>query len=74
VEDERRSEEMDEFEEKLNFRFQEKGGVKIKTFERDIDDTMREKDKKRTEKRKERLKRKEDLKLEVKKLAGVGFG
>lgn len=57
-EDEARDEEVNDYERKINFRFEEDGGTKIKTYERDIADTLRRKDTKRSEKRKEKQERK----------------
>jgi protein KRI1 len=61
-EDEKREEEIDKFEEKINFRFERPGGNKIQTFERDVDDTMRRKDETRADKRKEKDQRKKEEK------------
>lgn len=51
-EDERRDDEMDNYERAYNFRFEEPGGEKIQTYAWDIDDTMRMKESKRAEQRK----------------------
>jgi protein KRI1 len=45
---------MDEFENKYNFRFEETGADKIKSFARKIEESVRQKDKSRAEKRKEK--------------------
>ena len=58
-EDEQREAEMDDYEEKLNFRFERQGGNKITTYERDVEETMRQKDSKRAELRKAREERKQ---------------
>lgn len=40
-EDDERSEEMEDFEERYNFRFEEPGGTDIQTFPRQIEESMR---------------------------------
>jgi len=46
-----RDEEMEEFEQKYNFRFEEGNGAFITTHQREIEDTMRRKDDKRRDQR-----------------------
>lgn len=65
-EDELRDHEIEEFEEKINFRFERPGGTRVQTYERDIKETMRKKDETRAEKRKEREQRKKEEKEEFK--------
>jgi len=50
-EDERREDEMDDYERELNFRFEEDGGKEIQTHSRTVDDTMRKKESKRSTQR-----------------------
>ena len=52
--------EVSNFERKINFRFEEEGSSKIKTYERDIPDTMRKDKNKRADKRRERNERKKE--------------
>jgi protein KRI1 len=66
-EDEARSEEVDQFEEKINFRYEQPGGNRLQTYERNNTDSLRVKDTKRAEKRKEKEERKEEEKLSFRK-------
>jgi protein KRI1 len=61
-EDEIRDKEMEEFEEKYNFRFEEGTGAYITTHQREVEDTMRRKDDKRKEQRLEKKERIEEEK------------
>ena len=65
-EDEARSEEVDEYEEKINFRYEQPGGSRLQTYERNNPDSMRIQDNKRAEKRKEREGRKIEEKVNFK--------
>lgn len=65
-EDEQREEEMEKFEEKINFRFERPGGTKVQTYEREVKETMRKKDETRADKRKEREQRKKEEREEFK--------
>jgi protein KRI1 len=62
-EDEDRDEEMDAFEQKYNFRFEEGTGAYLTTFQRQApEDTLRRKDDTRKDKRQEKKDRVEDEK------------
>ena len=62
AEDEARDEEMEEFEHKYNFRFEEQSGVYLTTHAREVPESMRRKDDSRKEKRLDKKERKEDEK------------
>lgn len=68
-EDEEKEDIMDEFEQKLNFRFEEQGGSNLTSYARDIDTGYRLKDDSRINKRKEKeLKKKDDLNKQISEL------
>ena len=61
-EDEERDEEMEVYEQKYNFRFEEQTGTYLTTHARDVPESMRRKDDKRKDKRDEKKERKEEEK------------
>lgn len=61
-EDEERDAEMEDYEQKYNFRFEEGTGAYITTHQREIEDTMRRKDDSRKDKRLEKKERHEEEK------------
>ena len=61
-EDEKRDKEMEDYEQKYNFRFEDGTGAYITTHQREVDDTMRRKDDKRKDKRIEKKERIEEEK------------
>lgn len=74
-EDERREDEMDNFEAEYNFRYEEPGADNILTYTRDHPGSLRQDDSKRREKRLEKEQRKKDLiaqeKEEIKHLKSI---
>lgn len=65
-EDEKRDQEMRLYEKEFNFRFEEPDGRQIVTYERQIEDTLRNTTSKRAEKRKEKQEREKAEKMTVK--------
>lgn len=62
---------MLDYERSVNFRFEEEGGGKIKTYERNTGSTLRNDKSKRAEKRQERNQRKKDQVNEMREQAQV---
>jgi protein KRI1 len=52
--DEKLEEENERFETKYNFRFEEQGSTKVKTFARKIEESVRQKEATRADKKRER--------------------